>query len=236
MKLLLFDLDGTLMLTGGAGLRAFSSTAVELFGEKFSFDGVVTGGGLDPMLFREGAQRSGLTVNDDDHERFRDLFLVRLAEELVRSSAGVRVMPGIITLLDDLRRCDNEVAIGLVTGNYTKAVPIKLGAVKIDHSWFHYNGFGDEADERAALVALAIERYHRARGDGLAAEDVIIIGDTPRDVACAKANGCLCLGVATGSTKVEQLREAGADLAVPDLADPSPLWELMGREISAEPR
>ena len=89
--------------------------------------------------------------------------------------------------------------------------------------------FGDEAPTRPGLVALAMERWARARGEDVSPDEVLVVGDTPRDVDCARANGCACLAVATGHYSAEQLRDAGATVVVDHLDDPSPFWDLVAR-------
>jgi phosphoglycolate phosphatase len=102
---------------------------------------------------------------------------------------------------------------------------MKLPVVGIDPGWFVANGFGDEAPTRGELVRLAMDRAASHAGRRLDGSDVIVIGDTPRDVACARANGCACLAVATGNFTMEELEAADAVLA--DLTDPGPLWAML---------
>ncbi|MCC7205298.1 MAG: HAD hydrolase-like protein, partial [Phycisphaeraceae bacterium] len=106
-------------------------------------------------------------------------------------------------------------------------VPIKLTAVGLDPAMFHINALGDEADSRPALVPVAMRKFRDRFAADVDPRRVIVIGDTPRDVHCAKANGCLALAVATGSHSEQDLRHAGADVTVPDLADPQPLLDLL---------
>lgn len=228
--LLLFDIDGTILKTGGAGMRAMFRVGERLFGPDFSWDGIVASGHLDPLIFYEAAQRNGLVDHAHHHERFRDSYLAELEAELAARRHDVEAMPGVIEVIHDLkRRTDSvgDVLLGLVTGNYSAAVPIKLGAVGLDVRWFEVTAFGDEAADRPGLVRLAMDRYEAKMGHAADPARVIIIGDTPRDVTCAKAHGCKALCVATGSYTIAELIEAGADIAVDDLADPSPLLRMI---------
>ncbi len=221
--LVLFDVDGTLLLTGGAGMRAMEQSAATLFGEAFRWDGIVFSGHLDPLLFAEAAVRSGFEVGPDHHRAFRDGYLEALRHELRANAAKVRAMPGIHAAIAELRT-GGAAAIGLVTGNYTAAVPLKLRAIDLDPAWFEVTAFGDEGESRSALVRLALAKYSRLRG--IARVDprrVIIVGDTPRDVECGHDNGCVVFGVATGRYSIVELREAGADFVVSDLGNPQPL-------------
>lgn len=226
MKLLLFDLDGTILLTGGAGLRGMEQAGVQVFGERFSLERITTSGGLDPLIYAEALRLAGIEDGDGHHELFRDTYMRQLEANLATAGDRVHLLPGIEPLLGELRRHERAV-LGLVTGNYTTAVPIKLRAVGVDPAWFEVTAFGDEASDRPGMVRLAIERHHERFGGRLEGRDVIIIGDTPNDVNCAHANGCLCLGVATGMYSEEDLRRAGADVVVPDLSDPRQLYEMM---------
>jgi phosphoglycolate phosphatase len=230
--LLLFDIDGTLLLTDGAGLRAFDHVGRELFGADFSWDGIMTAGGLDPVLFAEAAAANGLDDDPSHHDRFQAAYLERLAVELEVGRRGVRAMPGVIELVASVRQrwtTRGDVVPGLLTGNYSAAVPLKLGAVGLEPDWFEIHALGDEAPTRPDLVALALRRYERRFGAAIDPAAVIVIGDTPRDVHCAKAHECVAFGVATGRFGVDDLRRAGADAAVEDLADATPLWELVER-------
>jgi phosphoglycolate phosphatase-like HAD superfamily hydrolase len=226
--LLLFDVDGTLLLTGGAGMRAMRRVAEALFGGGFRWDGIEVSGHLDPLIFAEAAALNGLDVDSEHHEEFRTRYLDALREELERGRAGIRVMPGVHETLALLRERP-DVTLGLLTGNYAEAIPVKLAAIGVDPGWFSISAFGDEGESRPALVLLALAKYSRLLGRPADPRRVIVIGDTPRDVHCAHANRCIAFGVATGSYSVADLRAAGADEAVTDLSDPTPLVALVER-------
>lgn len=228
--LLLFDIDGTLLLTGGAGGRAMRAAADKLFGQTFTFEGIIFSGNLDPVIFAEAATNSSLEDHHEHHDLFRDTYLAELETALRREAATVESMPGIHDLLQQLHTratTQQDIVLGLLTGNYRQAAPIKLAAVHIDPTWFTLTAFGDEGSTRPDLVALAMQKYHRKFGEAIAPQRVIVIGDTPRDIHCAKAHQCIAFAVATGKYTVEQLAEAGADIVVPNLADPAPLLDLL---------
>ena len=219
------------MLSGGAGMRAMYLVAARMFGDDFSWEGVDPQGNLDPLIFAEAAAR-----NDLDHrehlETFRTHYVRQLRHELDAGRDNVEVLPGIhdvLAMLKDRAETRGDVVLGLLTGNYAEAVPIKLAAIDVDATWFQITAFGDEADARPDLVALAMRKYEAAYGEPAEPRGVVVIGDTPRDVACAKAHGCVCLAVATGFSSADSLREAGADVVVNDLSDPAPLLELIER-------
>ena len=228
--LLLFDVDGTMLKTGGAGMRAMARVGSELFGEAFHWEGIEAGGSLDPVIFAEAAANNRLADPHLHHDRFRDSYLARLAEELELNRHQVRVLPGIVECLATLRQREHErrdVVLGLLTGNYTLAIPVKFAAIGVDPTWFSITAFGDEAPSRPDLVGLAMRRYREKFNEPANPRRVIVIGDTPRDVACAKAHGCIAFAIATGSHGVEELRACGADHAVADLSDPAPLYRLL---------
>lgn len=228
MKLLLFDVDGTLLLTGGAGVRGMEKAGLICFGEKFSLKSLTIAGGLDPLIYKEATALAGVDDPHLHHRRFHDTYLRELESNLAADPHKVNLLPGIEPLLRDLRE-HPAVTLGLVTGNYTAAIPIKFGAVGLDPNWFPIYAFGDEAPDRPAMVRLAIDRYREKHNHHIGNHDVIVIGDTPNDVNCAHANDCLCLGVATGLYSVDDLLAAGADVVVKDLTDPKPLYKMIAR-------
>ena len=224
--LLLFDVDGTLIKTGGAGMRAMHHVVRQLFGQGFTLKGIQVSGHLDPLIFAEAAAMNGLSNDPLHHKAFRDHYLVQLEANLEAAGKEVRTLQGINETLAILRK-RTDVVLGLLTGNYTRAVPIKLRAVGIDMEWFSVTAFGDEAASRAGLVALAMDKYQSIYGQRVKNQWVVVIGDTPRDVACAKAHGCVSFAVATGSYRIDDLRKAGADVVVKDLSDSNPLIDLI---------
>ncbi|MGH7855810.1 MAG: HAD hydrolase-like protein, partial [Candidatus Binatia bacterium] len=151
---------------------------------------------------------------------------VALREELERGGEKVRMMPGIRDTLT-LLRARGDATLGLLTGNYTAAIPLKLRAIDVPPEWFEVTAFGDEGETRAALVEIAIGKYEQRCGAPVDPGRVVIVGDTPRDVECGRAHGCVTFAVATGRYGVGDLRAAGADHVVADLGDPSPLLALV---------
>ncbi len=227
--LLLFDVDGTILRTNRVGVEAMHEVGRRIFGEEFQWD-IETAGGLDPAIFAELANRNGIEDHHRHHDQFHDQYIELLEAALRANPHKVVVMPGIHSLIAALqhRRAERgDVVLGLLTGNYTRAVPIKLQAAAVDLSVFEITAFGDEGSIRPDLTALAMKRFEQRFGCRCDPRRVIVIGDTPRDIDCAHAHGCLALAVATGSYSVEQLQQAGADVAVSDLANPEPLYRLL---------
>jgi phosphoglycolate phosphatase len=222
MKAVLFDIDGTLMLGYGAGTRAMTRAGRAVCGAAFDLQGIMIGGGLDPIIFHEAAVSMGVADPLALHDAFRDRYLDELRAELLAAERRAEVLPGVLALLSQLTG-RSDVALGLVTGNYQRAVPIKFDHVGLRPQDFVAGGFGDDARTRPDLVPIALQRMQSALGTAIAAADVIIVGDTPRDVDCALRNGCRCLAVATGGHSLAELNEAGAHRTVADLRDPEPL-------------
>ncbi len=225
-RLLLFDIDATLLLTGGAGFRSMVRAGREVFGPELTWDGIEMSGGLDPVLVAGAAARSALEVGPGSLEAFRRSYVVFLREELERGARDVRAMPGVHGVLAHLRRRE-DVVLGLLTGNYPEGAALKLAAVGIDPAWFPVTAFGDEAGCRPELVVEALRKLEAIQGLPADPSRTIIIGDSPRDVECALKNGCIAFGVATGKYGAEVLRAAGAHRVAQDLSDPSLLFELL---------
>jgi phosphoglycolate phosphatase-like HAD superfamily hydrolase len=217
VRLLLFDIDGTLLSGKGAGSRAMTRAGRTVLGETFSLDGIDFAGALDPWIYAEAARRMSHDKAAERHDAFRDTYLIELERELADSAIKPLLLPGIGDLLDRLER-RSDVALGLVTGNYRRAVPLKFRSVGLSVARFPFGAFGDDADTRARLVHLAMMDWARAGGSG-DPRDTIVIGDTPRDIRCAQDNGCRCFAVATGRDSVESLEKAGADAVARDLED-----------------
>ena len=222
MKLLLFDVDGTLLLSHGGSLQAMTRAARRLFGPRFSLEDVDRNGRLDPEIIGMALESNGVEATPQQLEAFRDSYVRELRTQL----DATRSLPGVLELLAGLRATEG-VLLGLVTGNYAEAARLKLEAAGIDPSWFVVGGFGDEAATRGELVRLAMDAAASLARQAVPAADVIVIGDTPRDVECAKANGCASLAVATGNFTRDALEAAGADVVLADLSDPAPLWAMV---------
>ena len=219
-----------MMKSGGAGMRAMAIVAHKMFGPDFQWDHADPAGGLDPIIFTQMVEQNGIKDPRKHEIEFRDRYISKLSEELTRNPEAVEVMPGIHEVLEILRnQYAQHATLGLLTGNYTDAVPIKLDAIEVDTSWFQVTAFGDEAPTRNKLAGLALEKYEHHFGHSIPPDRVIVIGDTPRDIACAQANGCIAFAVATGKHSMQQLRAANADYVVEDLLDPTPLLELLDR-------
>lgn len=223
--LILFDVDGTLLLTEKAGILAMRDAGRELFGAEFTEEGVEFSGRLDPLIWQDLAHRNGVDNPDSHHDIFRATYRKHLT---ARFEAGhsVHSLPGVAELLDALRH-DDAATLGLLTGNYPETGRLKFEAAGIDPDQFPIAAWGIDGPTRRDLPPVAMRHYHEVRQRPIAGEQVIIIGDTPYDVDCAKHHGLRAIGVATGAYSVVELQSAGADLAVQSLAETDRLLDWM---------
>lgn len=219
IRLVLFDIDGTLLWSDGAGRRAIHRALIEIFGDTgpadHRFDGKT-----DPQIVRELMRFVG---HDDTHidERMDELFtryVVCLREELKDPSHHAAPLPGVIALLDALSR-RSDVALGLLTGNLVDGARAKLEAVGIDPELFVVGAFGTDHELRPELPAIAQRRARELLGIDIPGSHVIIIGDTPADVECGRDIGARAIGVATGRYSLDELAACGAAASFENLCD-----------------
>ena len=230
--LLMFDVDMTLVDAAGTGQIAMKTAGREVCGEGFTFEGVSFGGRLDPLIFADAVAGCHYTDQQlaERHNAFRSTYLRDYQQLIAGNDHTVKALPGIPELIDTLTRraqSKDDVMLGLLTGNYAPTAKLKIEAAGIQRDWFTLGCFGDEADSRPGLTELAMQRYAQHTGTPAQPDRVIIIGDTQHDVACAKAHGCTAFAVATGRLSADELKQAGADIVVDDLADPTPLLDLI---------
>ena len=227
--LILFDIDGTILLTGGEGIKAFEDAGKELYGGHFTLDGVDFSGRLDALIWNDLLQRNKVPEHLHHEQTFRDAYGRHLHARL-RPPHITRLLPGVRDLVERLH-ADAAVTLGLLTGNYPETGRLKVQSAGLDPELFPVAAWGCEGKIRRDLPPVAIQRYQHHTGRRVAAGEVIIIGDTPHDVDCARHSGCRSIAVATGAFKVDQLRASGADLAVENLADTARLmrWILEAR-------
>lgn len=219
MKLVLFDIDGTLVWTDGAGRRAIHHALTEVFGSigppDYRFDGKT-----DPQIVRDLMRFVGF---DDDHIDARlqavfDRYVEQLRVELTAPDYHPRVMPGVFELLDALES-RSGVVLGLLTGNLLEGARAKLQSVGIDPARFRVGAFGSDHEERPSLPEVARRRFREQLGVDIHGSDCVIIGDTPADVTCGRAVGARAIGVATGRYGIDELMRHGAAAVFEDLSD-----------------
>ena len=225
-KLVLFDIDGTLVLTGGAGLRAMNRAIEATFGHADGLDGIPLAGRTDWSILVDAVGKVGRQIDDGLLRTLRDRYLANLAIEIDHPGKGTKaVMPGIRELLEALAARD-DVFVGLLTGNFEEGARIKLGHFDL-WRYFACGAFGGDAADRNALVPFAVERARQCGLPHIATSDVLVVGDTPHDVACAYAAGAVPVAVATGGYSVDQLRESGAEIVFQDLSDTAAFLKLL---------
>jgi phosphoglycolate phosphatase-like HAD superfamily hydrolase len=211
--LVLFDIDGTLV-RGGPAKEAFRRGLEHAFGTAGRIEVHDFAGKTDPQIARELLTGAGLTDPDVDRglPSLWDRYLTELEARLPEQP--MELLPGVGELLDALRQAPG-VALGLVTGNIARGATLKLGSVGLAQT-FHVGGFGSDSESRERLPAIAIERAGRHFGVSFERRRVVVVGDTPRDVACGLHEGVRTLGVATGRFDVGSLTGAGAHAVFPD--------------------
>lgn len=221
---LLFDIDGTLVTTGGAGRRAIGRAFGRVYGREDACSGFDFSGMTDRAILRGGLTALGKTVEPAAVDAILAAYLSALTEEI--ASASCRVHAGIDIALNEAH-ARPHCAVGLGTGNVREGARIKLTRVGI-YDRFAFGGFGCDHEDRAELIRMGAERG--AERIGLSRSDcrVVVIGDTPRDIAAAQAIGAECIAVATGNYQAAQLSAAGARHVYRDLTEPAALALLLG--------
>jgi len=223
-RLVLFDVDNTLLWSGGAGSLAMGRAFRDLFGIEDGFKAIEFSGRTDRYILAEALRRAGINgVYERHQERFLERYYSHLPQTLAEMQG--RLMPGFPELLEALA-AEPEVRLGLATGNFSRAAGFKLAHYGIDR-YFGGGGFGEESEDRSVIVRNAVERL----GAGLPGAEAVVIGDTPHDVSSARANGALAVAVATGGHSAEQLRDSGADLVFDDFSD----WRGAASTLAGSP-
>jgi len=214
VKLLLFDIDGTLILTGGAGIRALNRAFCQLVGTVNVMDSIRPGGKTDLAIIREIFVTQGEPHPSlDSLIQVLDLYVKFLPDE-VDQSHNYRVLPGILRFLEDFHQ-RADLAIGLATGNVERGARIKLERGNLNR-YFPFGGFGSDAESRTELVRCAAEKGATHAGQAVDPREVFVIGDTPRDIDAGREAGFRTVGVATSEYSKEALEAAGADLVLSD--------------------
>ncbi|MBI5143216.1 MAG: HAD hydrolase-like protein [Nitrospirae bacterium] len=214
-KLVLFDIDGTLISTGGAGTRSMSLAFEELFGIPNGFAGLTMAGRTDPAIIRDGFSRHGFDSSDGFYSRYEAAYLRHLEREIL-ASQNRRVMPGIVEILAKL--ADGPVAVGLLTGNMEDGAMIKLQAMGL-WNYFAFGAYGSDHDDRNRLLGVAMKRYESLHGKPIEPREVIVVGDTPKDIECSKPFGAVAVAVATGPYSKDALSAHAPDHLYDDLSN-----------------
>jgi phosphoglycolate phosphatase len=218
-RLVLFDIDGTLLTARSAPRRAFTRAMLEVYGTTGPIATHRFDGKTDPQIARELLTLAGLedAAIDASLDGLWRTYLRELEREFATPGHETHVFAGVRPLLDRLHTSD-DVVLGLLTGNIRAGAALKLRSADIDHD-FVVGAFGSDHERRDQLPQLAVERARAAFGVSFSRRDIVIIGDTPSDVTCGQAIGVRALAVATGSYGADDLEQAGAEAVFGDLSE-----------------
>lgn len=222
MRIILFDIDGTIMMSGGAGRKAMTQSFQEVYGVADGLKEVVLSGRTDPLILSEALASKGIISDEKDKNRFKERYFELLAECIQMDLPGKNLFPGILEILQKLAKTDN-VATGLLTGNWQQGAKTKLGYFNL-YDFFPFGAFGDDSPDRNKLLPFAMERCN---GNGVASDptQAIVIGDTPMDIECAHVHGAKVMAVATGSFSYSELENHNPDWLFEDLSN---VGEVLG--------
>jgi phosphoglycolate phosphatase-like HAD superfamily hydrolase len=212
-KLILFDIDETLIDSGRAGTRALNSAFAELFGIEDAFRNVKMAGMTDIQIMKEALRMNGLLDGNGRVNDLIDKYIVHLQREI--DNPWRKVKPGVFELIESL--VSDAIPLGLLTGNLEAGAKIKLTPFGLQ-KYFPAGAFGSDDEDRDKLVPIAIRKFSEL-GINASPEKCVVIGDTPRDVRCAKVHNAFCIATATGPYSKEALADAGADLTVETLKE-----------------
>jgi phosphoglycolate phosphatase-like HAD superfamily hydrolase len=226
VRLVCFDIDGTLVHTHGAGRRAIHRALVEVLGtagpiDRFRFDGRTDG-----EIVLRLTEAAGLPADEDAVQRVLARYEALLGTELSDPAHATHVYPGVRAVLEALG-ARRDCVLGLLTGNVVGGARLKLRSAGIDPDRFAVGAYGSDHHVRAELPAIARRRAEALLGHPLRGQDVVIIGDTPADMTCGQGIGARAIGVGTASYTTVQLTEAGAHAAFADLSDTAAVVEAV---------
>ncbi|MBI5666174.1 MAG: HAD family hydrolase [Nitrospirae bacterium] len=212
-KLVLFDIDGTLISAGGAGTRSMNLAFHALFGIRDAFKDIPMAGRTDPQIMKEGLKFHSLPYMNGNVAKMEAMYLEFLEHEINNPLRHLKPgIKGALSLLNEM-----GMVIGLLTGNIEKGADIKLSAFGL-RGYFLDGAFGSDDEDRDKLLPIALGKFAQ-KGFKFAPENCIIVGDTPKDVQCAKIHGAHCIAVATGPYSKESLLDTSADVVIDSLAE-----------------
>jgi phosphoglycolate phosphatase len=224
MRICLFDIDGTLISSGGAGKAALEMALASEFGIHQLIERLQLSGRTDRAITRDIFHMHGLEDTPENWERMVQGYLRHLPVSLSRSMG--RVLPGIVELLGHLQD-HGDVALGLLTGNTRRGARVKLGHFGLD-GYFAFGGYGDAHLDRDDVAREALSEARRRHGERVGLDSVWVIGDTPLDIRCARSIGAHVAAVATGWHGIEELGQHAPDLLLADFSDATAFLSEMG--------
>ncbi len=224
-KFILFDIDHTLIDSGGAGALALNLAFHDMTEISNGFEGIGFAGKTDLGIIRDALKKNGLQIQDGWLGRFLDRYLSHLRAATERSIGHIK--PGIRDLVERLAACQ-EFHLGLLTGNIEEGARTKLEPFALN-SFFPIGAFGNDSENRNDLLPLAVQRLAANSSVSVTYDDCVVIGDTPLDVNCAKIHGARSIAVATGPYPLEELQSTDTDLALNDLSETSKIISWLKR-------
>jgi phosphoglycolate phosphatase-like HAD superfamily hydrolase len=222
--LILWDIDGTILHSTGAGMRALRQALGDVFGVSGSLEGIDFAGRTDPLIIRQIFARFGIEASRENFGRYIDGYIAVLPSVLGQSDS--RILPGAAELIRQTA-VHPQVSQGLLTGNLRRGAETKLGYHGL-WGYFPIGAFADDSEVRNELGPFALERARSHWGFDFSGEAVWIVGDTPHDIACARAFGGRALAVATGKSPAADLAGHNPDAVLEDLADADAFWRAIG--------
>lgn len=226
-KLVLFDVDGTLLITDGAAGRAFKAALIDVYGTTGPLSEVSFAGKTDPQIAHELMVRAGLSRPEVDTglSALWGRYLDHLDDELRHSV--VRVFPGVTACLEMVEQRPDEAVMGLLTGNIEAGARRKLDASGIGFDRFRVGAFGSDSEHRNELPAIAARRAEALAGVSYTGADMVIVGDTPADIACGETFGARTVAVATGVYSRQELHACAPDFLFDSLQDAAAVWDAI---------
>ena len=226
-RLILFDIDGTLLKAGGAGKRAVHDALVEVFGTTGPIGSYSFAGRTDPEIVTHLMREAGLAQAEIEAglPRLWRLYTDALAREI--TGARVEALPGVPEILDRIEDEGGHVVLGILTGNVIEGARLKVDAAGLGFERFRVGAYGSDHAERPELPAVAVRRARELLGVDFAGKEIVIVGDTPKDVACGERLGVRTIATATGEYDVGALAACDPDYVFPDLADTSAVWRAI---------
>jgi len=223
-KIVLFDIDGTIILTRGAGRRVLEEAINHVFGRTLDASSIRFSGKTDPQIVREILEANEIAEPELSEartailQRYADNFSI---EELLPT---LEVLPGVKELIDLLSR-NPSIKIGLLTGNLEETSWLKIDAAEIDRAFFEIGGYGSDSEDRYSIPAIVLEKARKHFKEDFSGDQLIIIGDTEHDIKCGRSVEAKSIGVATGHYTLEDLQSHHPDLAYSDLSDAKKVYD-----------
>jgi phosphoglycolate phosphatase-like HAD superfamily hydrolase len=226
-RLVLFDIDGTLLSANGAGKRAIRAALLEVFGTTGPIHGYSFAGRTDPEIVRDLLRADGL--GDAEIDAGLPALWFRYVENLHGELREMRIrpFPGVRALVERIECTGGETVLGLLTGNIAAGARIKLNAAGLRFERFRVGAFGSDHAARPELPAIAVQRARELTGMEFSGKEIVIVGDTPKDVACGLHLGVRTIATATGHHSADELAACGADHVFADLSDVDAVWRAI---------